>query len=75
MTNEQREYKEQKWTRDRALDFLKRNGHVPIDKTFELAAHDTPGLGCWGAIDYLRSEHGFDVRRQRDFREADNSIT
>ena len=56
---------ERKWNRERALDFLSRNGQRPIDKTFPLQRSDTPGLGVWGALDYLCHHHGFKVERER----------
>lgn len=53
------------WTYETALAFLKRMGITPIDRTFSLGKQQDVGLGCWGALDYLKGEQGFEVRREK----------
>lgn len=51
------------WNKERALEFLDRQGYRPVDGVFLLAKEETPGLRCWGALDYLRHHQGFRVER------------
>ena len=56
---EKKEEKKGKWTLEKAIAFMTRNGHSVGTKQVRLS--DKGGLGALGCADYLRSKHKFDI--------------
>ncbi len=60
---------QKKWTEGTALDALKRVGVMPMsDKTFEVNGTQGIGMAAWGAMDYLKHNHGYKQSRVREQR-------
>jgi hypothetical protein len=54
-----KETKKGKWTYEKAIAYLSRNGHKVGEKQVKLS--DKAGIAAFGCCDYLQKQHKFEI--------------